>query len=91
MLSNYYNTGLLEPEFFGNILISLGVFLHKVKNQSATLTDHAQKTSPGMNVFFVSFQMLSQLCNFFRQQSDLHFRGSGVSLPLSKFLDDALF
>jgi hypothetical protein len=63
--------------------VTVGILAIQIIQQSPTLTDHLQQTSPGVIILPVHFEVLSEVIDALRQQSDLNLRRACVSRMLS--------
>ena len=68
--------------------ITFNIRLLQVLEHIAATTDHQQQTAVGMVIVLVLLQMLIQVVDALSQESDLHFRGTGVSFMLCISSDD---
>ena len=71
--------------------IPFHVIVFDIIQESATPAHHHQQTSSGVMVFFVDLEMLRQIGDAMRQQSDLHFRGAGVAFVRFETVDEFFF
>ena len=55
------------------------------------MTDHFQKTAPGMMILFMHLEMLGEEIDALGEHRNLHLRRAGVTLVDAVFLDDRLF
>src|SRR5438128_778066 len=62
--------------------------LAQVAEQAGPLADHHQQAAPRSVVLLVRAHVLVQLINASREQSDLHFRRSGVVGITAELVDD---
>jgi hypothetical protein len=69
-----------QSEVFNNGAIAFDIIFLDVVEQSATATDQHQKTSAGMVVFFVHFQMFGQVSDPMGQETDLNFWRSRIAI-----------
>ena len=60
-------------------LVTLGIVLLQVIEQTTTLAHHHQEAAPGGMVFLVCLEVVGQLANALAQDRDLHFRAAGIS------------
>src|SRR5690606_10592163 len=68
-----------------------GVFTLQVVQQLATLVNHADQTTTGVVVFAVGLEVALQLVDVGGQQSNLHFRATGIAGGLLVFGNDLSF
>jgi len=80
-----------EFEFLDDFLISFAVLDVEVVEQFLSFADHSQQSKPGMIVFHIRLKMGRKLNDARSQNSDLHFRQSGIFFRLPVFGDDFLF
>ena len=66
---------LSDPELCNYLPIAIDVIHSEVIEQTPALTDDLQQPAAGPMIFFVRFEVLSQVGNAFAEQSDLNFRG----------------
>ena len=68
--------------------IPFNIRLLQVLEHIAATTDHQQQAAVGMVIVLVLLQMLIEVVDPLCQESDLHFRGTGVSFMLCVSSDD---
>ena len=66
---------LSDSELCNHLPVAIDVIHSEVIEQTPALTDDLQQPAPGPMIFFVRFEVLSQVGNTFAKQSDLNFRG----------------
>lgn len=83
---------LLAPQtkLFDELAITLIVFFHQILKKTTTLTDHHQKTTSGVEIFAVCFQVLGKLSDSVGQHGHLDFRRTGVFAMGLVALDELL-
>ena len=65
---------LSDSQFFNQCTVSFDIGFLQVIQKTTSLTYHFQKTSSGMMIFVMCFQMLCQFLNSCCQYSYLYFR-----------------
>ena len=63
---------LTQSELRDYCTIALNIFLLEIVEQAAALTDHLKKATAGMVILMVDFEMLSELRDTLREDSDLN-------------------
>ncbi|SPO57569.1 protein of unknown function [Pseudomonas sp. JV551A1] len=71
--------------------VTSGVFALQVIQQLTTLVDHTDQTTTGVVVFVVGLEVALQLVDVGGQQSNLHFRATGIAGGLLVFGNDLSF
>ena len=71
--------------------VTSGVFALQVIQQLTTLVDHTDQTTTGVVVFFVGLEVALQLVDVGGQQSNLHFRATGIAGGLLVIGNDLSF
>src|SRR5207244_11506817 len=79
---------LSDSELCNHLAIAIDLIHSEVIEQTPALTDDLQQPAPGPMIFFVRFEVLSQVVNAFAQQSDLNFRGPCICIMASVRVDD---
>jgi hypothetical protein len=69
---------LAEAQFADNSLIAAGIVGLEVIQQATPLADQNKQTAARAVIFLVGLKVLRQMPNTLAQQSDLHFRASGI-------------
>jgi len=69
---------LSDSKLCNHLPIAIDVIHSEVIEQTPALPDDLQQPAPGPMIFFVRFEVLSQIVNAFAKQSDLNFRGPGI-------------
>src|SRR5438477_8880830 len=81
-------TLLAQPQLADDRQIAIAVGFAQVGQQAGPLADHLEQTAPAGVVFLVRAQVLGQLGDPRREQSDLHFRRAGVGRFTPKLVND---
>lgn len=79
---------LSEAELTHQRAVTIDIFTIKVVEQSAALTHQFHQTSAGTVIVFVQAKVFCEFSDPSRQQRDLNFRRTAVTLVCSVFLDD---
>ena len=81
----------LDFEFGHEFVVCLGICALQVAHEAAAFADFFDETATGGEIFFVRFQVIGELFDFFAQDGDLDLWGAGVGGMGFEFLDDLLF
>ena len=82
---------LTKAELLDKSSVAFDVDLLKVLQKISSVTDHLQKTSSGMVVMGMLFQVTVQVVDPLGEDRDLDFRRTGVAFMSGKLFDDFLF
>jgi hypothetical protein len=80
-----------NTKFFDHNLITFDVGFFQVIEQTTSLTNNLQQSAAGMMIFFVGPKVFGQVSDPLGEQSDLDFRGTGITLMFLKFTNYFLF
>jgi hypothetical protein len=80
-----------QPKRFDNRAVALDIIALDVVEQSATFADQHQQSPTGMVIFLVHFQVLGQIGNPVREQTDLDFWRTRVGVVLFVFFNEFFF
>ena len=67
-----------KSQFFDQGAVTSDFFVLQVCQQFTTLSNHLQQTAAGMMIFLVLTQVICQIVDVLRKDSNLDFRGSGI-------------
>jgi hypothetical protein len=90
-------SGILRPflpsdiQLVDNGTIPFDISVLKVVQQASSLADHLKKSSSGMVVLFVRFQVVCQMVDSLCENGNLNFRWTGVAFMQRVLDDDFLF
>src|SRR5690349_14152471 len=77
-----------KTQTFDERLVALGIGLLEISQQAATLVHHLEQAATRMMILVVVGEMLGQVLDACGQQSDLHFRRTGIVLATTVIGDD---
>ncbi len=69
---------LTDSKFLDDVFIALGIVLLQIVQQATPLADHHEQAAPGGVVLLMRLEVLGQLTDPLTQDSNLHFRASGI-------------
>jgi hypothetical protein len=73
---------------FDHYAISAYVLCLQVIQKAPALSDHSQKTTAGVMVFGVSFEVVGQISDFLAQNCDLHLGRTRIGVVCPVAIDD---
>ena len=79
---------LPDAESCNDSSVTFNVNFLEVVEQTTTLTDHLQQTTTGMVILLVGLEVLGEVADALRQQSNLNLGGTGIALVESVLSDD---
>jgi hypothetical protein len=81
---------LAQTQLIDQIAVALDVGLFQIIEKAPALTDHKQKATARVVIFFMLFQVLVQVVDAHGQKRDLNLRGAGVAFVAAVLGDDFL-
>ena len=92
-LPGRYNTASLfsYTQMADDFAVMVGVPLSQVVQQTATLADQHEETAARVVILRVGLEVLGQVRDPFRKESDLDFGRAGITGLAGEFLDDSRF
>ena len=82
---------LTNAKLRDNRTVTVDILLNQIVQQITAAANHFQKSSAGMVVIFMGFQMFRQIVDSFCQNCDLDFRRTGVVFMGAVGIDNRLF
>jgi len=73
-----------------HVAVTLDVFALQVIEQATTLTHELEQAATGMMILSVNLEVLGQVVDSLRHETDLHLGGAGIRRMNSGLFDDAL-
>lgn len=70
----------LQAKFLNNSGVTTLVVRFEITEVYATISDHLQETTTRMEVLWVLLEVLRELVDLFRENSNLHIRRTSVSI-----------
>ncbi len=81
--------GLLsQTKLLNDRAVTLDIFLHKIVEKAAAVTDHFQQTSAAVVVIVVHLQVFVEIVDAVGEDGDLYFRRTRVALVGLVLVDD---
>jgi len=82
------NALLADAERLDDGAIALDVFGLQIVQETAALADQHQEATTRVMILHVGLEVLGEIRDPFREESDLHFGGTGVTRFPRELLDD---
>jgi hypothetical protein len=79
---------LAYTKSFDHYAIPIDILRLQVIQKTPALSDHSQKTTAGMMVFGMSFEVVGQISDLFAQNCDLHLGRTRIGVVRSVAIDD---
>jgi len=80
-----------NPKLVDDLFVPIEVFTLKIVQQLPALTDHSKQTAPGVDVFFMRFEVIRQGIDLTTEQCDLDLRRARIFRMAAESLDDFRF
>jgi uncharacterized BrkB/YihY/UPF0761 family membrane protein len=74
-----------QTQLGNNLAVTLDVATFDVVEKTTTTTDHHQQSTTTVVVVLVSLEVFGEMINALRQESNLHFRRTGVGAMSTVF------
>ncbi len=88
----FRETGLLaQTEGLDQFVVACVIHFAQIVEEASALTDEFEKTTTGVVVFGVAFEVIGQVRDALAEQRDLHFGGTCIGFVFLVFNDHFLF
>ena len=81
------NALLAQAELAQDLLIAIDIILAQIAQQTAAAANHLEQAAAAAVILLMMLEMPIQLADAFRQQCDLHFGRTGITIAGAEFVD----